>query len=55
MKKLRKSSKPAPKADKKILKKELNKVSGGSGEWVDWREAQRRIEENNYNNTDFKD
>ncbi|HHF7344479.1 TPA: hypothetical protein ACPSKB_000884 [Legionella feeleii] len=55
MKKLRSSSKKTPKADKKILKKELNKVSGGFGEGDDWREAQRRIEENNYNNTHFKD
>ncbi|MDX1838350.1 hypothetical protein [Legionella taurinensis] len=41
---------------KKIAEKDLQKISGGSGKWNDsWREDQRSKEENDYNNTHFKD
>ncbi len=41
---------------KKIAEGDLQKISGGSGKWDEsWREDQRRKEENDYNNTHFKD
>ncbi|WED43053.1 hypothetical protein [Legionella cardiaca] len=53
MKKKRNPKNPSS-VEKKVSEKNLNKVSGGSGKW-DWREEQRAKEENDYNNTHFKD
>lgn len=56
MKKTGKHLKNRSNKTSKIAEHDLQKISGGSGKWDDsWREEQRRKEENDYNNTHFKD